>query len=192
MAQKRVNTLANLLAAGRIHRGQVIDDEIQDLAGTVRAGHLGRAVKAVELEWDATGRIGVVLPHPVHQLSIRVQPAKAVAEPGVLYSLVRCGAAAGHVLAHHVRPGETALDGNGAEAMRLHQVPEEPVAEEENVLAAVERFSKAEQFHRVAECGHHLVHGDVKGAGRIDRKGNRLACNPIVESCVQEISFPGY
>ena len=52
-----------------------------------------------------------------------------MAKSGVLHSLIRCRATAGHVLVHDARPRETALDGNGAVAMRLHQALEEPVEE---------------------------------------------------------------
>ena len=95
--------------------------------------------------------IGIVRPHPLHEFSIRVEPAEAVAKSGLLHSLIRCRAATGHVLVHYARPRETALDGNGAVAMRLHQALEEPVAEYKNVLAAVECFSKAKQLHRVVK-----------------------------------------
>jgi NADPH-dependent 2,4-dienoyl-CoA reductase/sulfur reductase-like enzyme len=38
---------------------------------------------------------------------------------------------------------ETALDGDGAEAVRLYQALEESVAEDEDVLAAMQRFPEA-------------------------------------------------
>src|SRR5450759_4276442 len=170
-----------LLAAGTINRGEVIENKVQDLAWTIAAGHFGRTIEAVELEFDAMGRIGIVSPHPLHEFSIRVEPAEAVAKSGVLHSLIRGRATTGHVLVHYARPRETALDGNGAVAMRLHQALEEPVAEDENVLPAVERFSEAKQFHRVTKRGDHLVDGAVEGPGRIDRERSRLACNPIIE-----------
>jgi len=53
----------------------------------------------------------------------------------------------GHVIIHYARPGKTALDCDGAVAMRLYQALEELVAEQKNVLAAVEGFSKAKQLH---------------------------------------------
>ena len=58
---------------------------------------------------------------------------------------------AGYILVHEACSGKTALDGDGAEAVRLHQALEEPVAEYENVLPAMERFSEAEHFHRVTK-----------------------------------------
>ena len=119
------------------------------------------------------------------EFAIRVEPSEAVAKSGVLHRLIRGRAATGHVLVHYTRPGETALDGYGAVAMRLHQALEEPVAEDENVLPSVERFSEAKQFHRVAQGGDHLVDGGIEGLGRMDRERNRLACNPIIERCVQ-------
>ena len=158
--------------------------EMQDLAWTVSPGHFGRSVKAVQPEFGAMGRIGVVAPHPLQELSIRVKAAKAVAEAGVLHSLIRCPATTGHVLVRYVRPGETALHGNGAVAMGLHQALEEPVSEQENVLPAVERFSEAKQFHCVTQGGDHLVDGGVEGPGRINSERSRIACYPLIECCV--------
>jgi hypothetical protein len=58
---------------------------------------------------------------------------------------------AGYILVHEACSGKTALDGDGAEAVRLHQALEEPVAEDENVLPAMERFAEPQQFHRIAK-----------------------------------------
>ena len=115
---------------------------MQDWRGAIGAHHFGRTVEAVELEFDAMGRIGIVTPHPLDEFSIRVEPAEAVAESGLLHRLIRCRAATGHVLVHDAPARETALDGNGAVAMHLHQPLEEPVAEDEDVLAAVEASPK--------------------------------------------------
>src|SRR3954447_16034853 len=109
-----------LLAAGTINRGKVIEHKVQDMAWTIAAGHFGRTIEAVELEFDAMGRIGIVAPHPLHQFSIGLKPTKAVAKSGVLHSLIRCRAATSYILVHDMCPRETALDGNGAVAMRLH------------------------------------------------------------------------
>ena len=117
-----------LLAAGTINRGEVIENKVQDLAWAIAAHHFGRTIEAVELEFDAMGRSGIVLPHPLHEFSIRVESAEAVAKSGSLHSLIRCRAATGYVLVHYVRPRETALDGNGAVAMRLYQALEEPTS----------------------------------------------------------------
>jgi hypothetical protein len=88
-------------AAGRINRGQVIEHKVQDLPWTIGAGHLGRAIEAVEPEFDASGRLGIVAPHPLHEFSIGVGPAEAVAEPGISHSLIRCRTATGHVLVYY-------------------------------------------------------------------------------------------
>ncbi len=88
LTEKPVDPFAIPLAAGAVDRGQVIENEVQGLAGTIGAHHLGRAVEAVEPEGDAMGRIGVVAPHPLHELPVRVEPAEAVAEPGLLHILI--------------------------------------------------------------------------------------------------------
>jgi hypothetical protein len=87
------------------------------------------------------GRIGIVVPHPLHQFAIGLEPTEAVAESGFLYRFIRCRTATGHVLVHGARPRKTALDRNGAVAMRLHQALEKPVTQYEYILPAVERFS---------------------------------------------------
>src|SRR5258708_11785701 len=98
------------------------------MAWTISAHHFSGAIKAVELEFDAMGRIGIERPHPLHEFAIRLEHAKAVAKSAVLDHLIRCRAATGNVLVHDVRPWETALDRESAVAMRLHQALEEPVA----------------------------------------------------------------
>src|SRR5512135_1871786 len=97
------------------------------------------------------GRIGIVSTHPFHEFSIRVEAAKAVAKSGILHSLIRFRAAACHIFIHDMCPRETALDGNSTVTMRFYQPLEEPIAENEYVLSAVERFSEAKQFHRVTQ-----------------------------------------
>src|SRR5262249_9643167 len=151
-----------LSAAGTINRSEVIENKIQDLAWTIGAGHFGRTIEAVELEFDAMGRIGIVSPHPLDEFSIRVEPAEAVAKSTFLHRLIRCRAATGHVLVRDARPRKTALDGDGAVAMRLHQALKELVAEDENVLSAVERLSKTKQFHCIAKGGDHLIDGGIE------------------------------
>lgn len=74
------------------------------------------------------GRIGIVLPHPLHKRSIRVESAKTVTKSSVLHCLIRCRTMTSHILVHDVCPRETALNGNSAIAMRLHQALEEAVA----------------------------------------------------------------
>src|SRR5438034_6040778 len=41
LAKKRVDALATLLAAGTIHRGEVIENKMQDLAWTIAEHHFG-------------------------------------------------------------------------------------------------------------------------------------------------------
>lgn len=79
---------------------------MQDVAWTIAAGHFGRTIEAVELEFDAMETIDIVSPHPLHEFSIRVEPAEAVAKSGVLHRLIRCRAATGHVLVHLARRGK--------------------------------------------------------------------------------------
>ena len=79
---------------------------MKDLSWTIAAVHFSRTIEAKELEFDAMRRIGIVPPHPLHEFSIRVEPAKAVAKSGLLHSFVRCRAATGNVLIHHARPGK--------------------------------------------------------------------------------------
>jgi len=124
---------------------------MQYLAWAITDGHFGWTIEAIELEFDAMGRIGIVLPHPLHKFSICIELAEAVAKPEVLNSLIRCRAATDYVLIHYACPRETALDGDGAVAMRLHQALEKLVAEYKNVFAAVKCFSKAKQLHRVVK-----------------------------------------
>jgi hypothetical protein len=61
---------------------------MQDLAWASGAGRYARHIKAVELEFDALRRIGVVSPHPLDEVAIRVEAAEAVAKSGVLPSLI--------------------------------------------------------------------------------------------------------
>jgi hypothetical protein len=79
---------------------------MQDLSWTIAAHHFGRTIEAVELEFYAMRRIGVVRLHPLHELSVRIESAEAVAESGLLHGFVRCRAATSHVLIHHARPGK--------------------------------------------------------------------------------------
>jgi hypothetical protein len=51
---------------------------MHNLAWTIAASHFGRTIEAVELEFDSMGRIGIVSPHPLHELAIRVELAEAV------------------------------------------------------------------------------------------------------------------
>ena len=101
---------------------------MQNMAWTIGAGHFSRTIEAVKLEFDAMSWISVVSPHPLHELSIRVELAKAMAKSSILHNLIGCWAATSRVLVHYVRPRETALDGNGAVAMHLYQALEELVA----------------------------------------------------------------
>src|SRR5690606_40766202 len=95
------------------------------------------------------GRISVVLPYPLLQLSFRVEPAKTVANSGILQILIRCRTVASFVLIHKVRSGETAFDGNGTVAVCFYQALEKPVAKYKKIFAAMKCFSKAKQLHRV-------------------------------------------
>ncbi|MFO7169367.1 MAG: hypothetical protein DIU80_015180 [Chloroflexota bacterium] len=70
--------------------------------------------------------------------------------------------------------------------MRLDQALEEPVAELEDLLAAVERLAEAEQLHRAAERGDHPIDGGVERLRRIERERDRLTRDPAVE-----LSVPG-
>src|SRR5215471_12428182 len=112
---------------------------MQDLRWTICACHFCRAIEAVELDFDAMGRISIVFPHPLHEFSIRVEPTETVAKASVLDSLIRFRAVTPHILVHDACPRETALDGNGAIAMLFYQTLEEPIAENEYVLSAVKR-----------------------------------------------------
>src|SRR5256885_7570420 len=116
------------LFAASINRGEVVEHKLQDLAWAIATSHFGWAIEAVELEFDGVRWIGIVVPHPLHQFSIGVEPTKAVAKAAVLHGLIRCLAATSQILVDEVRPGETALDGNGTVAMRLDQMLKESVA----------------------------------------------------------------
>ena len=87
-----------------------------------------------------------------------------------------------HVVIHYARPRETALDGDGAIAMRLHQALEEPVAEDEDVLATVERFSKAQQLYRVPSEAMTLSRAALKLSGESTENG--IASRAIHSSSV--------
>ena len=52
--------------------------------------------------------------------------------------------------------------------LRLHQPLEQPVAEDKNILGAVEGLAEAEQLHRGAERSDQLVDGGTERFGRID------------------------
>ena len=45
---------------------------MQDLSWTIRTGHFGWAIEAIELKFGAMGGISVIFPHPLHEFSIRV------------------------------------------------------------------------------------------------------------------------
>ena len=66
---------------------------------------------------------------------------------------------------HEARPGEAALNGDGAVAMRLDQPLEQPVAQAHDVLAAMQRFAKAEQSHGVTQRGDHAIDGGMEFSG---------------------------
>ena len=55
---------------------------MQDLSRTIAASHFRRTIESVELEFDAVRWIGIEGPHPLHEFSICIDPAKAMAKPG--------------------------------------------------------------------------------------------------------------
>lgn len=150
VAHERLDALAMRRGARDGQGRKVIEYKGEDLPGAGVPGGPGGHVKAVKPERDRMRRVRVVTAHPFDQLAIRFEPAKATAKAGILHRVIGCGAMTGDVFIHQTRLGKTALDGNGTEAMRLHQPLEEPIAEEEDFLAAVERFPEAEHFHRRA------------------------------------------
>ena len=79
---------------------------MQDPGRAIAADHFGRTVEAVEMELDAVGWIGIVQSHPLHEFSIRLEPAKAVAKAGLLQRLIRCRATTGHVVVHRSALGK--------------------------------------------------------------------------------------
>src|SRR5262245_16136684 len=98
------------------------------MAWAVGAIHFGRTIEAIEPELGALGRSGIVLPHPLHKLAIRLELAEAMAKSTVLHSLIGCRATAGDVLVHNTPAREATFDSDRAIAMRLYQALEQPVA----------------------------------------------------------------
>src|SRR5439155_26095635 len=50
-------------------------------------------------------------------------------------------------------------------------------------------FSKAKQLHRIAKRVDHRIDGGIQRFGRISRKWDRLACNPVVQCETDECSI---
>ena len=61
---------------------------MKNLSWTIATGHFGGTIEAIEPELDAMGRIGIERPHPLHEFSIRVEAAKAMAKSGLLHSFI--------------------------------------------------------------------------------------------------------
>ena len=80
LAQEGFDPLAMLLSLNRVDCAEEVQDEVYQLLWTVAGQHLRGAVKAVEMELVDMRRIRIVLSHPLHQLSIGIKAAKAVAE----------------------------------------------------------------------------------------------------------------
>ncbi len=106
-------------------------------------------------------------------------------ESGVLDGLIRCRAAARLKLIHGVGPRKTTLDGDGAITMCLHQALEGPIAEGEQIIAAVERFSETEQLHGTSKCRDDLRDGRMKLYRGVDWTGNRFMRDPVVDRRVE-------
>jgi len=105
-----------------------------------------------------------------------------VAEPGMPEVVIRFRAATGNVLVDDVRPRKAALQGDGALTVLFHQPLKEPVSEQENLLAAVQRFTQAQEPQRWVKRGHEPVQSGVQGSGRIEGEGSGLLLDPFVES----------
>lgn len=86
-----------------------------------------------------------------------------------------------------IEPGLGEQGGAGTAAICFHQALKEPGTEDQNILTAVQRFSKSEQFHGVAQGGDQHGDGGVKAHRRINRERNRLAFN----KCPQRSIFGG-
>jgi hypothetical protein len=72
----------------------------------------------------------------------------------------------------------------------LHQALEEFVAEQEALLAAVERLSEAEQFDRRIEGGDERADGGVEGFGRVDGERDCFLLEPRLECGVIRFHLP--
>ena len=80
LSQEGVAPLAMLLSLNRVDCAEEVQDEVYQLLWTVAGQHLRGAVKAVEMELMGMRRVRIVLFHPLHQISIGIKVAKAVAE----------------------------------------------------------------------------------------------------------------
>ena len=86
MTQQCIDSRATF--TGAIDRVEIIENRMQQLARAVGAAHFGGTIEAIELKLDAMRSIGVVLPHPLDELAIRIEPAEAVAEARLCHGVV--------------------------------------------------------------------------------------------------------
>ena len=105
--------------------------------------------------------IGVVAAHPFRELTVRFEPTGAVVETGLSYRRICIRAAPGHVVIDRTRQRHTALDGDGAITVLLHQTLEEPVTEQQDLLTAVQSLTEAKQFHRRVERRDNPIDSDL-------------------------------
>lgn len=117
--------------------------------------------------------------HPFDEIAVGFEAPETVAEAGVLDGLVRRRAAAGDKVIDPPAAGPAALDRHGSEAVPLDEALEEPVAQAQNLLAAVERLAETEDRHLGAKRGHERVHGGVEGLRLPERKGNGRATERV-------------
>ena len=153
---------------------------MQDPGRAIAADHFGRTIKAAK-KWSLKPWFGSALYSRIHSTSSRF--ASSLPKPWLKPISCKASYESGPrpaIYSFTERSGKTALDCDGAVAMCLHQALEEQVAENQNVLAPMERFSKAKQLHRITKRGHDPVHRGVEDFGRINGERNRLALNPIV------------
>src|SRR4051812_21785261 len=105
-----IDPTAALLVVRARDGAKILQNEIQEPSRTIRPGHFGRTIEAVKPELEGVCGFGVVASHPFDHLAVRIEPAKAVAEPRLTDVLVVRRATTGNILVNQVSPWKTALD----------------------------------------------------------------------------------
>lgn len=163
---------------GAVECFEKTEDKCQEPARAGGAGHLGGAIEAVEMEHGVVGWFGIPGAHPLEQIAVGFQVAETVAEGIAADGVVGGGAEAANIVIGQEAVREAALDGNGAEAVRFDQALKQAVAEDQEVFAAMEGLTKAEQIGRITEGGHETISTFIEAGGRVDGKRDRFAGDP--------------
>jgi hypothetical protein len=108
--------------------------------------------------------------HPLDKVSIRFELSETVTPSSILYCLVRCWAATKHVVVDDGSLRETAFKGDGTVAMSFYKALEELVTKDEQLFSAMQCFSKAKHFRRIAKSIDHLINGGIELRASIERE----------------------